>query len=929
MPLSFNLRKPMIKAVSTTLGLALFCVAASVQAQQTVSQTAEEESVRRQEGVILLRKTLADAAAAETRKDLAGAAKLYEEAYSLVQRVGVGIEQERKQTLTGFTKVRLALSNDARQRGDLNEARVQAERVLKVDPTNSQAQYLKKELDKAIEAKRGKVPDAETLARLPEFKEANIKNNTVVQDAVVLFQAGKLDEAEAKLNLTVRQDPENRAAFYYLQLIKNARSSQISRRREMDSMDSLLEVQKAWTKSTTSESLPVGNPFTYTNTVYTGRGRQAIYAKLDKIRLSEVFFPGVPLSEVAKHLKEQSVKADPDHRGINFIISSTLESGAQQAGGAVDPVTGQPVASAATEAVDLNNVQIRLDPALQDLRMADILDAITMVADKPLKYSVTEFAVIFSVKLPEAQQLYTRTFKVNPNSFVQGLESVTGISLDFASSGGQGGQGGGGGGGGRGGGGGGQGGQGGGLVTVPRVDISGGLSSSGGGGGFGGGGGGGGGVGGGGQSGVGITGLTRTNSMDAVQFMVRNFFTAAGVDLGGTNSLTGGAGKAVFYNDRSGDLFVRATALDLDIIEAAIHILDAAPPQLLIEAKFVEVSQSDTKALGFDWTTGNFLVNQGAIGVQGGSAPSYPGNPTINSPGNPNGVFPSTAGVATALPNAVTDGNLTSGLRNKMKNVSGTDSTIPALATMTGILTDPQFRMVLRAIEQREGADILASPRVLAVSGRQAQISAVDIPTIITGLNTTGGVGGGGATALGTTGGGSAATGGFNFSTQQFPTGPTLDVIPYVASDGFTIQMTLLPVMTEFLGYDDVSSRFKAQQQIAVGSTVGSSISQEQPLPRIRVRQVITHAVVWDGQTVMLGGLISEDVNKVKDKVPVLGDIPLLGRLFTSESNFSKKKNLMIFVTPSIIDPAGNRVHAADKLPYDPNVIPPQKPVAQ
>ena len=54
--------------------------------------------------------------------------------------------------------------------------------------------------------------------------------------------------------------------------------------------------------------------------------------------------------------------------------------------------------------------------------------------------------------------------------------------------------------------------------------------------------------------------------------------------------------------------------------------------------------------------------------------------------------------------------------------------------------------------------------------------------------------------------------------------------------------------------------------------------------------------------------MISEDVAKHKDKVPVLGDIPFVGRLFRSESNFTEKKNLAIFVTPTIIDPAGNRI---------------------
>src|SRR5258705_1154847 len=142
----------------------------------------------------------------------------------------------------------------------------------------------------------------------------------------------------------------------------------------------------------------------------------------------------------------------------------------------------------------------------------------------------------------------------------------------------------------------------------------------------------------------------------------------------------------------------------------------------------------------------------------------------------------------------------------------------------------------------------------------------------------------------------------------QIPFGPVLDVIPYVSADGYSIQMSIVPTLTEFLGYDTENSR---QFQ----TVVGTSPVQPTPLPGFRVRQITTSAIVWDGQTVVLGGLIAENVSKLKDKVPVLGDLPFVGRLFRSESSQSLKKNLMIFVTPTIIDPAGNRQHSEDEMP--------------
>jgi general secretion pathway protein D len=137
--------------------------------------------------------------------------------------------------------------------------------------------------------------------------------------------------------------------------------------------------------------------------------------------------------------------------------------------------------------------------------------------------------------------------------------------------------------------------------------------------------------------------------------------------------------------------------------------------------------------------------------------------------------------------------------------------------------------------------------------------------------------------------------------------------------------MTIIPSIVEFLGYDTETARlFIPQIVLGTGNTVGTPIQSQLPLPIFRSRQVVTSCNVWDGQTVVLGGLLAEDVQKTKDKVPVIGDLPLVGRLFRSESSITRKKNLVIFVTPTIIDPAGNPVHRMDSLPYDPNSIPPQ-----
>src|ERR1019366_1873002 len=159
---------------------------------------------------------------------------------------------------------------------------------------------------------------------------------------------------------------------------------------------------------------------------------------------------------------------------------------------------------------------------------------------------------------------------------------------------------------------------------------------------------------------------------------VINFFRTVGVDLSPQN------GKNVFFNDREGTLMVRATQQELDLVEAAVQILNIAPPEVNIKVKFVEVNQNDSKALGFDWYLGNFLMAGGAIGAQGGTAPSYSGQSTL---ANPEGTFPGSALNGTTIAPSTTDGLLTGGLRNG----AGAISAAPAIATLSGILTDPQF----------------------------------------------------------------------------------------------------------------------------------------------------------------------------------------------------------------------------------------------
>jgi type II secretory pathway component GspD/PulD (secretin)/tetratricopeptide (TPR) repeat protein len=951
----------MTKAAILFLGLAaVIALPAVATAQDSPAATAVNEAVLRQANKIVLQQKLLDARRASQAGETVAAAKLYQESCELAQQIGSGVDAETAQAINGLSVTRLTLARDAQAHGDLHEAGIQAQQVLKADPKNPAALAFKKQNDQMIAARKGRMASPEVLEQVPQVAAQKLDAKTYVQNGKLLYEMGKLNDAEAQLNQAVAIDPDNAAAFYYMNLIQQARFTRENTQHNENTQERMTTVEKQWILPANKNNLTAGNPYATNQLVYTGPGRQAIVSKLDHIRLDSVSFDGLPLSEVLRNLSEQSRLRDPQRKGINFLINPNPDLSGQAiaaptatglgggfgggfggVGGvpgapaaapmATDPATGQLLASApgGGEAVDVGSFIVKI-PNLSDVRLADVLDAIVMVADHPIKYTVTDFAIVFSSKGAETPQLFTRVFKVDPNTFYSGLESVGSASFGSVSSSGSSSGGGGNSGGGNSGGGGNNQNNGGAVVGVVNAfSGAGGLRNTGNGQGGGGGGGQGqgsvnplaaGGGGGGGNVGGngGLNYITQVTLAETVSAAARAYFTALGVNLSSP------PGKAVFFNDRVGKLFVKATEQDLDTIERAIEMLDEVAPQVHIKSRFIEVQQDDNKALGFDWYLGQFnMTGNGSVVGSGGTSPSLgTGQVPGTSAANPLGLFPGNT-AASVIPGAATDQQLFS---------SGSGA--PTVATLTGILTDPNFRMVIHALQTRTGSETLGEPEVTTTSGRQTQMRATAIQNVVTGFsfdNGTANNGGGGNSGGNSVNSVVQAPGvaSVSPSTQQVEIGPILDVVPYVLSDGYTINLALIPSDTEFLGYDTISA--SEIPGYNPGSSLGNLNGTTLPvaLPKFSVRQVVTTVNVWDNQTVVLGGLISSSVQSSKSQLPVIGDLPLIGRLFQNQSKTTQKKNLMIFVTATIVDPAGNRVHTDDDLPFAQAAIPAQPPGLQ
>jgi len=131
--------------------------------------------------------------------------------------------------------------------------------------------------------------------------------------------------------------------------------------------------------------------------------------------------------------------------------------------------------------------------------------------------------------------------------------------------------------------------------------------------------------------------------------------------------------------------------------------------------------------------------------------------------------------------------------------------------------------------------------------------------------------------------------------------------------DGYTIDLELHPKVVDFDGFINYGSPVNSVgYEIGTYKLVPALIPVVQALttntinqPVFTFRQVDTFVTVWDGQTVALGGLIRENIQKSQDKIPFLGDLPLAGRLFRSDNDQKIKQNLIIFVTPRILDAEG------------------------
>jgi len=352
--------------------------------------------------------------------------------------------------------------------------------------------------------------------------------------------------------------------------------------------------------------------------------------------------------------------------------------------------------------------------------------------------------------------------------------------------------------------------------------------------------------------------------------------------------------SATCFSD-TGKLVVRNTPNELNKIEQRIRDAQGEPPQkqFEVETKFLSFTENDVK---------NFTFNL-----------QVSGNTSIPGPGTPNAIY---------NPGSASGG--TDGLR-------GTGGINPGGGSITALqaLLDPTypqeasnqvgvnaqvfgrgFAAVLQLLQNAIGKDLVAAPRVTLADGKQSKIvisRQMFYPTTYTQPNVPNndqGVGAGFILPSNPTG----------FESRNI--GTTLEVKGESTSIPKAVDLDFTNLLVEdFEGFVDYGVLISAAPLIPSTSGNNATTIGSAPflVPIFTKKSLQSRVRLIDGETVGMGGLISDTVQLVDDKVPLLGDIPMLGRLFRSEASQKIKSNLVIFCTLRIINPDGSLVFPEDE----------------
>jgi general secretion pathway protein D len=667
------------------------------------------------------------------------------------------------------------------------------------------------------------------------------------------YNLGKFDESKHSYEEVLRIDPYNTAARRGMERIAQAKSDYYRAAYDHTRAELLAQVDAAW-----EISVPVNAP----NPIETNRGPQGdtsgvqyITEKLKKIIIPKIDFEDTTVEEAIEFLRLRAaeldtLELDPAKKGVNFVIRRPKPVATPDAG-----IPADPTAQAAPAAADPGSGRIH------ELRVRNVPLAVALkyiCEQTKLRYKVDDFAVTLVPQSESGQDIFTRTFSVPPD-FAASLDS----------------------------------GDGGGGAGAASPDPFAGAAAA-----------------------VGGTrgGLTARKPI---------------IELLKQSGIAFPDGTSATLNS-SGVLLVTNTPSELDKVEQLVNILiNKQPKQVKITTKFVEISQENGEELGFDWIVTPFgPLGNNIFGAGGtiGNGTSRTGSdftgPLID--GTPAGPLP--------VSNIVTAGdrsgdgaisrNSIDAVLNNPNRTAQKASVAPGIMSLTGLFSDGQVKMIMRGLSQKKGTDLMTAPSVTARSGQKATIEIIRefiYPSEYEPPQIPNSVGQNQQQGFNPVTGGQSSISSFPVTPatptafQTRNTGVTLEIEPTISDNNTTIDLRFVPEIVEFEGFINYGSPIQSGGTDLLGNPITVTITENRiEMPVFSARRVNTALTIYDGYTVALGGLMREDVQNVEDKVPILGDIPVIGRLFQTKAESHIKSNLIVFVSAQIIDATGRPLRGSD-----------------
>ena len=322
-------------------------------------------------------------------------------------------------------------------------------------------------------------------------------------------------------------------------------------------------------------------------------------------------------------------------------------------------------------------------------------------------------------------------------------------------------------------------------------------------------------------------------------------------------------------------LVVRGTLEQLRRVEEILRDFDTRPKQVLIEARFVTISHADLMRLSFDWST---------FGVD-----------------NPDGE-------GTTVHSARFDPGVAVGQEQSQSTIfKGLGSTL----SLAGVIGELDFNVMMEAMRQTQSFRTLSAPRVTVINNHEAEIKKgytlryweeweVRDANVQVDADDDGDVTAPDLFSLEPVG-----------SPQSENIGLSLKVKVNIGHDSETVFLSLTPASTQLEGFFNYGTG-RDPEELLNGAAADQNEGRSYQLPKITENSLATTVVANSGQTVVLGGMIETREIEQERKVPVLGDIPLLGRLFRSNEDVSEPEHLLVFVTPRIINERGEYVRVSE-----------------